>query len=163
MNQIDKITEVNLEILYSSKRQSIMTDKLVNPFERNQLSIHDAKVIARRMESEGLLDLTVERCDITSFGVEVSQLGGWLKFKELKRNKEAEENNKDIEKDRLTTENLELSNENLRYQKENREIKEKIDNLTEENLRLSNLNLYLTIGGFIAGIFITFIYNYFLK
>ena len=154
MNKVDLQIDSNLKILYEADDHSIMTDEIVDPGNDDYLSLIEAQLIADKLESKGLLTRYRERLDITDLGIEISKLGGWLKYKEYKRQKADKEAELIEVKNELETRNLALNNENLEYQKSNRELEKQITLLQKENLKLQNMKLYFTIGSIIAG-FIT--------
>ncbi len=121
MNKIDKLIDVNLRILYNSPGTSIMTADLEDP-ERVDLTLFDAKNIAQTLEKENLLTLRVEVCNITSFGIEVSEDGGWIEYKKNKLREAREKENDAKFKNDREMDLLKLQTENLMYQRRNRKL-----------------------------------------
>ena len=163
MNRIDIQIDENLKLLFNSPGHQMWTDKLVYPEDPEaSLSDHERQILADKLEREGLLIRTNEVMDITSFGIEVSELGGWIKYKKAIKEKERQRDDFTRLKNELETKNLELSNENFEYQKSNRELLEKINTLQTENLRLQNIKLYIGFAGLVLGFIIGFLVPLFL-
>jgi len=158
MNKIDRIIDINLKLIFETSDHSLFTGEMIDPDLDYSLSGHEAGVLANYLVTEDLITLNVEVCNITNRGLEISELGGWKIYKDLQSKKLLEESVIANDRSKLEEENLKSSIENQNYEISNRENKREIDQLTKENLKLSNLNLYFTIGGFIAGVLLTFIF-----
>ncbi|WP_300441377.1 hypothetical protein [Christiangramia sp.] len=158
MNKIDKEIDENLQLLFNSPGHQMWSDKLVNPADRDDyLDKHERENIANKLERENLIIRTNEILDITSFGIEVSELGGWIEYKKAVKERERQRDDFSRLKNELETRNLELSNENLEYQRSNRKLLDKINNLQSENLQLQNMKLYLGFAGLVIGFLLGFV------
>ncbi|HSP13006.1 MAG TPA: hypothetical protein VLO29_10815, partial [Salegentibacter sp.] len=114
------------------------------------LSISEARILADKLVTEGLITRTVERCDITPLGLEVIENGGWVQYKQNKQEEKRKATNLQKQKEELEIDLLE-------YQKKNRKQEEKISTLTIENLKLQNFQMYSKIGLTLAGFILGFI------
>lgn len=155
MNLIDENIDLNLKIVYNSPNHSCFTGDLTN-VDGDILPNFEARIMADKLASEGLVDRNVERIDITSFGIEVFKLGGWKVYLKQRKLQEEARLSYAAQREALETHNLELTNDNLEYQKKQRVQEEKIRALSEENLKLQNIKLYYKIAyaliGFIIGV-----------
>ena len=82
LENIDEIIEVNLKLLYLSKSQFMMR---INFKDECGFNLKNSKVFAEILDSKGLVVLEKEqefRCDLTDFGKQVYESGGWIKYLE---------------------------------------------------------------------------------
>jgi hypothetical protein len=79
---IDELIEVNLKLLYSSKSQFMMR---INFKDECGFNLKNSRNFAEILNSKGLVVLEKEqgfRCDLTDFGKQVYENGGWRKYLE---------------------------------------------------------------------------------
>ena len=79
---IDELIEVNLKLLYTSKSQFMMR---INFKDECGFNLKNSKGFAEILDSKGLVVLEKEqgfRCDLTDFGKQVFESGGWKKYLE---------------------------------------------------------------------------------
>src|SRR6187551_1599538 len=77
---IDELIEVNLKLLYTSKSQFMMRINFKDEFGFN---LKNSKVFAEILEDKGLVVLEKDqrfRCDLTDFGKQVYESGGWIVY-----------------------------------------------------------------------------------
>jgi hypothetical protein len=76
----DELIEVNLKLLYSSKSQFMMR---INFKDECGFNLKNSKGFAELLDRKGLVVLEKEqgfRCDLTDFGKQVYESGGWKKY-----------------------------------------------------------------------------------
>lgn len=79
---IDELIEVNLKLLYTSKTQFMMR---INFKDECGFNLKNSKVFAEILDHKGLVTLEKEqgfRCDLTDFGKQIYESGGWNKYLE---------------------------------------------------------------------------------
>ncbi|MBW4359142.1 hypothetical protein [Flavobacterium taihuense] len=79
---IDELIEVNLKLLYTSKSQFMMRINFKDEFGFN---LKNSKRFAEILDHKGLVVLEKEqgfRCDLTDFGRQIYEDGGWAKYSE---------------------------------------------------------------------------------
>ena len=79
---IDELIEVNLKLLYTSKSQFMMR---INFKDEYGFNLKNSKVFAELLVGKGLIELERAqefRCDLTDFGRQVFEGGGWIKYLE---------------------------------------------------------------------------------
>jgi hypothetical protein len=79
---IDELIEVNLKLLYTSKSQFMMR---INFKDECGFNLKNSKVFAEILDHKGLVVLEKDqgfRCDLTDFGKQVYESGGWNKYLE---------------------------------------------------------------------------------
>lgn len=151
MNKIDRNIDLNLRLIYEDKKQALYASNLIN-VDDVHMSRYEALEMADYLVSEGLINRDVERCTLTSFGLEVmEQFGGWKEYKLALLEQQKEQNDFLKQKEKLEFDNLQLQNENLEYQKKNRELDEEIQSLNRKNLKLSTQRFWIGIGATILG------------
>jgi hypothetical protein len=77
---IDELIEVNLKLLYASKSQFMMR---VNFKDECGFNLKNSKVFAEILHNKGLIKLEFTqgfKCDLTDFGRQVHEDGGWRTF-----------------------------------------------------------------------------------
>ena len=77
---IDELIEVNLKLLYASKSQFMMR---INFKDECGFNLKNSKVFAEILDHKGLVVLEKDqgfRCDLTDFGKQVYESGGWNKY-----------------------------------------------------------------------------------
>jgi hypothetical protein len=77
---IDELIEVNLKLLYTSKSQFMMR---INFKDECGFNLKNSKVFAEILDHKGLVVLEKDqgfRCDLTDFGKQVYESGGWNKY-----------------------------------------------------------------------------------
>ncbi|WP_124020611.1 hypothetical protein [Flavobacterium aquariorum] len=77
---IDELIEVNLKLLYTSKSQFMMR---INFKDECGFNLKNSKVFAEILDHKGLVVLEKEqgfRCDLTDFGKQIYESGGWNKY-----------------------------------------------------------------------------------
>ncbi|WP_269224123.1 MULTISPECIES: hypothetical protein [Flavobacterium] len=82
LENIDEIIEVNLKLLYLSKSQFMMR---INFKDECGFNLKNSKVFAEILDKKGLVVLEKEqefRCDLTEFGKQIYESGGWIKYLE---------------------------------------------------------------------------------
>lgn len=139
MTLIDKNIDLNLEIVYEGNNHVVFVNELTN-VDNDYLGLQEGILMADKLVNEGLITRYKERLEITRFGIEVQESGGWLKH--LVKTDEIADQNKIEEKKlkELEEENLRLQNENLRLQ----------------NKQMKRYILYSVIG-FILGATLTYL------
>jgi hypothetical protein len=79
---IDELIEVNLKLLFTSKSQFMMR---INFKDECGFNLKNSKEFAEILDSKGLVVLEKNqgfRCDLTDFGRQVYENGGWNKYLE---------------------------------------------------------------------------------
>lgn len=82
LENIDELIEVNLKLLYVSKSQFMMRINFKDEFGFN---LKNSKIFAEILDHKGLVLLEKEqgfRCDLTDFGKQIYESGGWHKYLE---------------------------------------------------------------------------------
>lgn len=77
---IDNIIEINLRIIAESQGFKNFRTRFID-LDGNKL--RDSERLAKNMESKGLIDfdhIKGYKCELTEFGLQVFQNGGWLKY-----------------------------------------------------------------------------------
>ena len=77
---IDELIEVNLKLLYTSKSKFMMR---INFKDKCGFNLKNSKVFAEILDHKGLVVLEKDqgfRCDLTDFGKQVYESGGWNKY-----------------------------------------------------------------------------------
>lgn len=77
---IDELIEVNLKLLYASKSQFMMRINFKDEFGFN---LKNSKVFAEVLCNKGLIKLEETqgfRCDLTEFGKQIYENGGWNNY-----------------------------------------------------------------------------------
>jgi hypothetical protein len=77
---IDELIEVNLKLLYTSKSQFMMR---INFKDELGFNLKNSRAFAEILEDKGLIKLEVSqgfRCDLTDFGKQVFENGGWNEY-----------------------------------------------------------------------------------
>ena len=137
MNTIDVIIDKNLRYIYEALDHVLFVDKLED-HEGERMTLYEAQKIADYLVVEGLITRDEERCDISRFGIQVSEIGGWIEYQKLQLESASTKEKSDSFKNELEIENLKLQNRILEYENDITEKKKKIDNLTIKNLKLQN-------------------------
>lgn len=158
MSNLDKNIDLNLEIVYKGKNHSVMVGELTN-VDGDYLGRFEAMKMADKLEKENLLERDNEFCELTRFGIEVYENGGWLIHLENENSRREEKFLEQQKQSELQEENLHLQNDNLKYTQSIREKEEEIRRLSSKNLKLQNRQLkwYITFSiiGFILGAIVT--------
>lgn len=79
-DNIDELIEVNMELLYTSKSQYMMR---INFKDEYGFNLKNSKAFADILVKKGLVVLECNqgfRCDLTDFGREIYENGGWIKY-----------------------------------------------------------------------------------
>jgi hypothetical protein len=79
LENIDQLIEVNLKLLYASKSQYMMRINFKDEFGFN---LKNSKVFAEVLVDKGLVLMECNqgfRCDLTDFGKQIYENGGWIK------------------------------------------------------------------------------------
>jgi hypothetical protein len=79
---IDELIEVNLKLLYTSKSQFMMR---INFKDECGFNLKNSKGFSEILDTKGLIILEKEqgfRCDLTDFGRQIYEGGGWSKYME---------------------------------------------------------------------------------
>jgi len=77
---LDDLIEVNLKLLYASKSQFMMR---INFKDELGYNLKNTLVFAEILSEKGIIDLEKEqgfRCDLTDFGRQIYESGGWKKY-----------------------------------------------------------------------------------
>jgi hypothetical protein len=77
---VDELIEVNLKLLYTSKSQFMMR---INFKDELGFNLKNSRAFAEILEDKGLIKLEVSqgfRCDLTDFGKQVFENGGWNEY-----------------------------------------------------------------------------------
>lgn len=77
---VDELIEVNLKLLYTSKSQFMMR---INFKDELGFNLKNSKAFAEILQDKGLIKLEVSqgfRCDLTDFGKQVFENGGWNEY-----------------------------------------------------------------------------------
>jgi hypothetical protein len=77
---IDELIEVNLKLLYRSRSQFMMRINFKDEFGYN---LKNTKEFSRILNEKGLVKLESSqgfRCDLTDFGRQVFENGGWIQY-----------------------------------------------------------------------------------
>jgi hypothetical protein len=77
---IDELIDVNLKLLYTSKSQFMMRINFKDEFGYN---LKNTKKFSEILDSKGLVKLESSqgfRCDLTNFGRQVFENGGWMQY-----------------------------------------------------------------------------------
>ncbi|WP_203293887.1 hypothetical protein [Luteirhabdus pelagi] len=116
---INELIDINLKLLAESKFGKLFRIDFV---DENNKRLRDSKRFAEILVKKNLIDLEPTkkmRCDITEYGFNIAQNGGWLNFISTQKaeRKKAEQENR--EKENLE---LELAKSNLEANKLNKKI-----------------------------------------
>jgi len=79
-DNVDELIEVNLKLLYTSKSQFMMR---INFKDELGFNLKNSKAFAEILQDKGLIKLEVSqgfRCDLTDFGKQVFENGGWNEY-----------------------------------------------------------------------------------
>ena len=145
MKSNDEYIELILQFIYKIPDQHCYLSELPI-IDGNYLSDYESKRNADKLVSKGLMERDDERVDITDFGREVYEIGGWKEFLKQQKEQAEEQLSYAAEREALKTKNLVLMNEKMEYENTNRSQIEKINKLTLENLKLQNIQSYYKIG-----------------
>ena len=133
LENLDELIDKNLNLLFESKTNSVMR---IDFTDLNGKQIRESKRLAEIMDSKGLINLEYSkkyRCDLTEFGFEVCNYGGWLKYLKDKANQEKQTESEIKEREeielKLAKSNLEANKLNKRIAKQN-EKNEKTNRIT---------------------------------
>jgi hypothetical protein len=77
---IDELIEVNLKLLYTSQSQFMMRINFKDEFGYN---LKNTKEFSKILDTKGLAKLEPSqgfRCDLTDFGRQVFENGGWIQY-----------------------------------------------------------------------------------
>jgi hypothetical protein len=77
---IDELIEVNLKLLYTSQSQFMMRINFKDEFGYN---LKNTKEFSKILDTKGLAKLEPSqgfRCDLTDFGRQVFESGGWIQY-----------------------------------------------------------------------------------
>ena len=77
---VDELIEINLKLLYTSKSQFMMR---INFKDEYGFNLKNSKSFAETLKDKGLVALEEEqgfRCDLTDFGRQIYESGGWLVY-----------------------------------------------------------------------------------
>ncbi|WP_276373808.1 hypothetical protein [Chryseolinea sp. H1M3-3] len=118
-DRIDQLVEINLKRLFEDMNQELfMTDFIDEKGNRLRYinNTGEAKRLADYMQSKGLINITGQRCDLTEFGHNVYEHGGWLEYSEDKKAKVAEETQKRKKRDEVELLKLKRENKLAKWQ-----------------------------------------------
>lgn len=79
---IDELIEVNLKLLYASKSQYMMR---INFKDEYGFNLKNSKIFADILHCKGIIKIETNqgfRCDLTDFGKQIYENGGWNKYLE---------------------------------------------------------------------------------
>lgn len=79
-DNIDELIEVNMKLLYTSKSQYMMR---INFKDEYGFNLKNSKAFAEILVNKGLVVLECNqgfRCDLTDFGRQIYQNGGWMHY-----------------------------------------------------------------------------------
>ena len=79
---VDELIEVNLKLLYASKSQYMMR---INFKDEYGFNLKNSKAFADILDCKGLIKIEMKqgfRCDLTDFGKQIYENGGWNKYLE---------------------------------------------------------------------------------
>lgn len=140
LNNINELIEINLARIANAHNYSLFRTDFVN---ENGRSMHStSERLADFMESKGLINIEPTkrfRCDLTEFGLAVSQNGGWKKYLEVS---EMLHENERIENDYKSKLELALAESNLEANKLNKKIAEQ----NQENEKKNQISTWINIG-----------------
>ncbi len=149
LENLDKLIDKNLNLLFESKTNSVMR---IDFIDLNNKQIRDSKRLAKIMDSKGLINLEYTkkfRCDLTEFGFEVSNYGGWLKYSNDKTNQEQQIKSENQEKEelefKLAKSNLEANKLNAKIAKQNKKNEKSNKITTWINIGVGIVNIALLI------------------
>lgn len=94
---IDELIEVNLKLLYASKSQFMMR---INFKDECGFNLKNSKTFAEILNNEGLVKLELTqgfRCDLTDYGRQVYENGGWRTLLNSKKSNENSSMNVDFD------------------------------------------------------------------
>jgi hypothetical protein len=116
---INKLIDINLNLIANSRDGKLFRTDFI---DENKRRLRDSKRFAEILAKKNLVDLepTKEmRCDITEFGFEIANNGGWLSFLEQKKKKDELAKREREEKEKIQ---LELAKSNLEANELNKAI-----------------------------------------
>ncbi len=153
---LDENIDLNLKLMYKSKNYELFAAQFTNA-EKVSLNKLNSESFADAMVNLDLITRNNQLCRLTRFGIEVCEMGGWLKYLESQKKADQEELEYNEEKKQLEIENLRLQKENSEYAKEGRAKDEEIKKLTTENLRFGKKshrrNLFYILLAALVGAF----------
>lgn len=83
--QVNEIIDINLQLLFSSKNQSLKYSEFK---DNNGKKLGKIMELFHLMEKENLITIENNKCHITEFGKNIVENGGW--FEHLKKKEETE-------------------------------------------------------------------------
>ena len=149
LENLDELIDQNLNLLIESKTNSVMR---IDFTDLNGKQIRESKRFAEIMDSKGLIKLEYSmkyKCDLTEFGFEVCNYGGWLKYIKDKSNQEKQTKSENKEREeiefKLAKSNLEANKLNKRIAKQNEKNEKKNRITTWLNIAIGIINVGLLI------------------
>lgn len=76
-HQVNEIIEVNLQLLFSSKNQSLMFSEFK---DKNGKKLAEIIEFFQLMEKKKLIKIEDKRCVLTEFGKNIVKNGGWFEY-----------------------------------------------------------------------------------
>jgi hypothetical protein len=89
---IDNLIEINLRLIAETKGNKVFR---INFIDLSGKKLRDSERLAKNMESKGLIDfdhIKGYKCELTEFGLNVFNNGGWLKYLDAQHEKDSHEN-----------------------------------------------------------------------
>ncbi|WP_164905503.1 hypothetical protein [Flavobacterium sufflavum] len=84
-HQINEIIDINLELIFQSKSQSLKFSEFK---DKNGKKLGKIMELFQLMENENLIRIESNKCILTDFGKDIAKNGGWFKHLEKKKEKE---------------------------------------------------------------------------
>ena len=76
-HQVNEIIEVTLQLLFSSKNQSLMFSEFK---DKNGKKLVQVSEFFQLLEKKKLIEIENNTCTLTEFGKNIVKDGGWLKY-----------------------------------------------------------------------------------
>ena len=76
-HQVNEIIEVNLQLLFSSKNQSLIFSEFK---DKNGKKLVQVIEFLQLMEKKKLIEIENNMCTLTEFGKNIVKNGGWLEY-----------------------------------------------------------------------------------
>lgn len=149
IENIDELIDKNLKIIFDTDKKSVMRTEFV---ELNDRKLYESQRLAEIMDEKNLIKLEYSkkyRCDLTEFGLEVSQNGGWLEYlknkaKTDKKLKEEIKKRDELEYE-LAKSNIEANKLNQKIAKQNAKNEKSNKIATWVNVAIGIINIGLLV------------------
>jgi len=151
---LDENIDTNLKLIYKSNDGSLYVSDFQFK-EKNHFMKQQRQSFADEMASAGLITRNNEICFLTKLGSEVSKMGGWLEYNNIKIEKNELENSQLDKKIEIDAKIAQLTKDKLEFEKSNRAQEKEIRKLTTTNLKLRNTKLKWYFVALVGGVILS--------